>query len=381
MRRIGTLLLIGLSAFGGGIVGGSYFAAPPREVHAQVPPDLPPPPPVAEGGWGSLYELSDRFKAVVRQVSPSVVSVEATKPQTATRIQPVEESGSGVLVKLDGVRGTLVLTNNHVIADAPPEQITVHIADDRIFRPDRVWTDPESDVAVLLLDSEDLPAALPGDSDSMEVGEWVLAFGSPFGLSRTVTHGIISARERGQISLGDAIRIKSFLQTDAAINPGSSGGPLVNLDGRVIGINTAIASQSGGNSGVAFAIPMNLALGIAEQLVTTGRVQRAYLGVQLAAALEPDIALRLGLDRARGALVEAAYPNTPAAEAGLRANDVILEMDGQPIQNENQLINFIAQCDIGQTVRLRIWRERAIQLVEVTVGDWSVARARLQSMQ
>jgi S1-C subfamily serine protease len=378
MRRFGNLLLFGLCAFGGGIVGGGYFAQPPRDVGAQVPPDLPPPPPVADGGWGGQDELSDRFKAVVRQIGPSVVSIEATKPQSATRLQSVEESGSGVLLKLEGVLGTLVLTNNHVIAEAPPEKITVHLADDRIFRPDRVWTDPESDVAVLLLDEENLPVASPGDSELMEVGDWVLAFGSPFGLSQTVTHGIISARERGQISLGDAIRIKSFLQTDAAINPGSSGGPLVNLDGQVVGINTAIASQSGSNSGVAFAIPINLALEIARQLVSTGRVQRAYLGVQLAAALEPEIALGLGLDRARGALVESAYPNTPAADAGLRPNDVILEMDGQSIQNENQLINLIAQSEIGQTVRLRIWRDRAVQLVEVTVGDWSVARPRLQ---
>src|SRR5205085_3092912 len=146
-----------------------------------------------------------------------------------------------------------VLTNNHVVAQAAPDQITINLADGRLFHPGRVWADAESDVAILRLDAgEGLPTAALGDSDTARVGQWVLAVGSPFGLNQTVTHGIVSARDRGQVSLGSTIRIKDFLQTDAAINPGSSGGPLVNLDGEVIGINTAIASNNGNNSGVAF---------------------------------------------------------------------------------------------------------------------------------
>src|SRR5213078_4325206 len=164
---------------------------------------------------------------------------------------------------------------------------------------------PETDVAVLRLPIEKGVATVTlGNSDNVRVGQWVLAIGSPFGLNQTVTHGIVSARERGQISLGSTIRIKDFLQTDAAINPGSSGGPLVNLDGEVIGINTAIASQSGANSGVAFAVPINLVRRVARQLQERGSVARGYLGLQLADSFEPTTALKFGLDRVQGALVE-----------------------------------------------------------------------------
>src|SRR5205823_11828749 len=166
-------------------------------------------------------------------------------------------------------------------SQAPPEQITLLLADGRVFKAARVWTDPESDVAILGLDAlGPLPTATLGDSDRIKVGQWVLAIGSPFGLNQTVTHGIISARERGQVTLGNSIRIKDFLQTDAAINPGSSGGPLVNLKGEVIGINTAIASLSGSNSGVGFSIPINQVKKVTKYLLERGSVPRGYLGMQ-----------------------------------------------------------------------------------------------------
>jgi S1-C subfamily serine protease len=211
------------------------------------------------------------------------------------------------------------------------------------------------------------------------VGQWVLAFGSPFGLNQTVTHGIISARNRGQISLGSTIRIKDFLQTDAAINPGSSGGPLVNMDGEVIGINTAIASQSGSNSGVAFSIPINLVKRVMHQLLEKGAVARGYLGMQLAASFEPADALRLGLDRVQGALIEAIYPDTPAAGAGLRVNDVVLELDSVKIRDENHLINSVSALAAGQRIRLQIWRDRRLLAVEASVGDWSTAQGRFRA--
>lgn len=326
----------------------------------------------------------DRFEAVARQVSPAVVSVEATKPPSGVssatgKAKPIEESGSGVLVRTEGRRGTMVLTNNHVIAQAPANQITVTLADGRLFRPTQVWADPESDVAVLLLDRDDLPVARLGDSEKVRVGQWVLAFGSPFGLSQTVTHGIISARERGQVSLGSTIRIKDFLQTDAAINPGSSGGPLVNLEGEVIGINTAIASHSGSNSGVAFSIPVNLVKRVQKQLLEKGSVSRGYLGMQLARTFEANDALKLGLDRAQGALVEAVYPETPAATAGLRANDVVLKMEDVLIRNENHLINLISNLPAGQHVRLEVWRERKTAALEAVIGDWAKAQERFRS--
>jgi S1-C subfamily serine protease len=275
-----------------------------------------------------------------------------------------------------------VLTNNPVIANARPLQITISLADGRLLRPGRIWADPESDVAVLRLDSADrLTPAVLGDSDQMRVGQWVLAFGSPFGLNQTVTHGIISARERGQVSLGSTIRIKDFLQTDAAINPGSSGGPLVNLEGEVIGINTAIASQNGSNSGVAFSIPVNLVKRVVRQLLEKGSVARGYLGLQLAQTFEAVDALKLGLDRAQGALVETVYPETPAASAGLRTNDVILQVDGAAMRNENHLINTISATPAGQRIRLQIWRERKALTLEAVVGDWSRAQGRFRAGQ
>jgi serine protease Do len=239
-----------------------------------------------------------------------------------------------------------------------------------------VLTDPESDIALLAIDAPNLTAATLGDSDRIRVGQWVLAFGSPFGLNQTVTHGIISAKNRGQISLGNTIRIKEFLQTDAAINPGSSGGPLVDQFGRVVGINTAIASNNGNNSGVAFSIPINLVKRIGRELIEKGSVQRGYLGVQLAPTLEPAEALRLGLDRVRGALVEGVYPGSPAASAGLTKGDVILQMETVDLRDENHLINLISNLPVQHKARLGVWRNKSMVNVDVTIGEWTSTAKR-----
>jgi S1-C subfamily serine protease len=265
----------------------------------------------------------------------------------------------------------LVLTNNHVVSQAPPQQISVSLSDNRILRPVQVLADPESDIAVLRLDLDDGVAAELGDSDRVRVGHWVLAFGSPFGLNQTVTHGIISARERGQISLGNTIRIKDFLQTDAAINPGSSGGPLADLNGRVIGINTAIASNSGSNTGVAFSIPINLAKDIVQQLLERGAVSRGYLGLQVGGALDVAEAERLGLTRLQGAIVERVYEQSPALAAGLKSGDVILEVDQAVIRNENHFINLISGITPGKRVRMTVWRNRQAIYLEAVIGDWA----------
>jgi S1-C subfamily serine protease len=373
MKRIATLMFLGMCAFFGS--GVAVTLAPRFEA-----------PAVAQGqtlGPGEAAKLSDRFELVARQVAPAVVAVEASKPAAGNaKAKPVEESGSGVIIRAEGQRYFLVLTNNHVVAQAAPEQITISLADGRLFRPGQVWADPESDIALLRLDtSTSLPAANLGDSDQVRVGQWVLAIGSPFGLNQTVTHGIISARERGQVSLGSTIRIKDFLQTDAAINPGSSGGPLVNLDGEVIGINTAIASQNGNNSGVAFSIPINLVKRVMRQLLEKGSVARGYLGLQLAPLFEPADAFKLGLDRTQGALVETVYADTPAAAAGLRTSDVILQVDNTPIRNENHLINHISSLTPGQRVRLQVWREQKLMTLEAVVGDWSRAQSRFRAGQ
>jgi S1-C subfamily serine protease len=367
------ILLVCASAFLGGV---AVQTIPPRlaiPAVAQAPADTPPP-------GKDLLALSDRFETVARAVSPAVVAVEATRPpRVGSGRKASEDSGSGFLVRLDGRPEYLVLTNNHVVSDSRPEQITIHLANGQVFRPARVWADPESDVAVLgLASSAALPTIPLGDSDRARVGQWVLAFGSPFGLNQTVTHGIISARERGQISLGSTIRIKDFLQTDAAINPGSSGGPLVDMRGEAIGINTAIASQSGSSSGVSFSIPINLVRRVAKELLEKGTVARGYLGMQLAQTFEPGDALRLGLDRVRGALVERIYADTPAAAAGLRVNDVVLQVEAVAIRNENHLINLVSTLPPGQRVRLQVWRDRTTLTLDAVVGDWSKAQARFQ---
>jgi serine protease Do len=211
----------------------------------------------------------------------------------------------------------------------------------------------------------------------VRVGQWVLAVGSPFGLSQTVTHGIISARERGQVRLGGTIRIKEFLQTDAAINPGSSGGPLFNLDGEVVGINTAIASPSNSSSGVAFSIPINRVKRVAKELLDKGSVTRGYLGLQMVGTFEASDALRLGLDRLQGAWVDVVYPGTPAASAGLKAGDVVLGVDGTPVRHENHFINLISETAAGKRVRLQVWRDRRTVTLEAVVGDWSRGQSRL----
>ncbi|HYV38377.1 MAG TPA: trypsin-like peptidase domain-containing protein [Gemmataceae bacterium] len=378
MNRFATFLFVGSCA----ILGGTAAVT--------VPPLLVMPATAQQGttlGAPTAAEpviaLGDRFEAIAKQVLPAVVSVEAVKPPkvvpgSTAKAKPVEESGSGVIVQLPHHKGHLVLTNNHVVSQALPEKITIHLADGRIFKANRVWTDPESDVALIGLDAPgSLPTVPLGDSDQTKIGQWVLAFGSPFGLNQTVTHGILSARDRGQVSLGSTIRIKDFLQTDAAINPGSSGGPLVDMKGTVIGINTAIASHSGSNSGVAFSIPINLAKRVGKELLEKGAVSRGYLGLQVAGQFEPADAFKLGLDRVQGAWVERVYEGTPAAAAGLKANDVVLQVDTITIRNENHLINLISAMAPGQRIQMRVWRDRKTITLEGTVGDWAKAQNRV----
>jgi serine protease Do len=338
-------------------------------------------PPTAAATLDPLAALSDRFEAIAAKVAPAVVSIEAIKPPKGGpggKGKPVEESGSGVLVKIEGRAGYFVVTNNHVVSLAKPEQITVQLADGQVVRPRQVWSDPETDIALLGIDSaSSLPTVAFGNSDNAKVGRWVLAIGSPFGLNQSVSHGIISARDRGQVNLGSTIRIKEFLQTDAAINPGSSGGPLVDINGQVIGINTAIASNNGSSSGVAFSIPVNLVKRVMAHMLASGSVQRGYLGMQVASTMDAAEALRLGLDRVQGALVEQVFPETPAAAAGLASKDVILQVDSVAIRSENHLINLVSELPPGHRIRMQVWRDRRAITVDAVVGDWSKATARL----
>jgi S1-C subfamily serine protease len=378
MKRYLFASLLGAALF----LGGSTWVRPPIELGSWASAKSRN---SFSGGGDPLQMLSDRFEAIASKVAPAVVAVEAVKPaKTAStgKARPIEESGSGVIVKVEGRNGYVVITNNHVVAQAAPEKITVHAADGRLFRPAQVVSDPETDIALLMLDSAtNLTAATLGNSDHAKVGRWVLAIGSPFGLNQSVTHGIISARDRGQVNLGSTIRIKEFLQTDAAINPGSSGGALVDLSGEVIGINTAIASHNGSNSGVSFSIPINLVKRVMQQMLKQGAIQRGYLGMQLSPGFEPNDAMRLGLDRVQGALVEKVYPETPAAVAGLQPNDVILQVESLSIRSENHLINLISNLPAGQRIRMQVWRDRSLLTLDAVVGDWGKGQTRFQADQ
>ena len=254
--------------------------------------------------------------------------------------------GSGVIFDASG----LILTNNHVAGGNA--DVTVRLNDGREFKSQHVWTDPKTDIAVVKIDAPDLVAAKLGDSDEISVGDWVLALGQPFGLESTVTAGIISAKHRG---IGITAR-ENFLQTDAAINPGNSGGPLVNLDGEVVGINTAISSRSGGNEGIGFAVPVNLAKWVATQLANGGTVRRAYLGVGIQPVTQ-QLANQFHVKPREGVVVTEVYPNTPAAKAGLKSGDVIVEFAGVKVANPVEPQTTVESAAIGKVERLTIMRD------------------------
>ncbi|HEX3999201.1 MAG TPA: Do family serine endopeptidase [Pirellulales bacterium] len=263
--------------------------------------------------------------------------------------------GSGVIIDKSGI----VLTNNHVVRGA--DEVTVVLKDGREFKATDIKTDPASDLAVLRLEgAKDLPAATLGNSDEMEVGDWVLAIGCPFGLEQTVSAGIISGKGRELESNHD-----EFLQTDAAINPGNSGGPLVNLDGQVIGINTAIATNSGGYQGIGFSIPINTAKWVVKQLLAGGKVQRAYLGVQLE-ELNADLAKKFGASADQGVLVADVVKDSPAAAAGLQDGDVIVDYQSKAVHNPRELRDLVEVTPVGSKQTLAILRNGKTMNVSIT---------------
>lgn len=309
----------------------------------------------------SLAETSEFLAKISKVVMPCVVHIQSIR-RVASRGR-VEETGSGVIITSPKRSGNYVVTNRHVIHDALPklDQIAIHIHDGRVINPTRVWEDPYSDVAVMEIDSTNVNSVRWGDSDQIEIGNIVLACGSPFGLSQSVTMGIISARGRSSLGIGAKTSVinQDFLQTDAAINPGNSGGPLINLKGQLIGINTAIASTHGGNEGIGFSIPSNLVHHVADHLLEYGEVKRAYLGVKLDSEFDFETARALDLFRVSGARVLEVYPNTPAARAQLMYNDVVLQFDGREVRDESHLINLVSLSPVGKTVSLVVWREGA----------------------
>ncbi len=272
-----------------------------------------------------------------------------------------QSTGSGVIV--DAKKG-YVITNNHVIEQA--EEIRVRLSDDREFEAKLIGRDPQTDVALLQIDAKTLTAIPLGDSDNSEVGDFVVAIGSPFGLRQTVTSGIVSAvgRHTG-ISEGG---YEDFIQTDASINPGNSGGALVNLKGELIGIPSNILSRSGGNIGIGFAIPINQARNVMEQLIEHGSVQRGRIGV-IGQDVTPDLAKAFNLPSARGAVVAQVVPGSPAEKAGLQPEDIILEANGREVQSFVQLRNAVGLMRVGDKVKLKLLREGKQREVTVVVGE------------
>jgi serine protease Do len=317
---------------------------------------------------------------LAKRVSPTVVNISATQSSSEGRRQGNPQDpeemwrrffggpnprrrqqglGSGFIIDQDGS----ILTNNHVVENA--DKITVKLATGEEYQAKVIGRDGKTDIAVIKIEAKSvLPTAPLGDSDRLEVGEWVLAIGNPFGLDNTVTSGIVSAKGR---HLGSG-PYDSFIQTDASINPGNSGGPLINLRGEVVGINSAIFTQTGGNIGIGFAIPINLVKELLPQLKGKGKVTRGFLGVQIQ-RVTPEIAESLGLERSRGALVASLSKDAPAEKAGVKVGDVIVEFDGKEIKDSNDLPIIVARTPVGQKVRMKVLRDRKEVTLNIAIGE------------
>lgn len=311
--------------------------------------------------------FSKAFVEVANKVTPSIVKITVAAEMKKNphddfffffpfrEDMPREQmgSGSGVIISEDGY----ILTNNHVVENA--SKVTVELSDRRILDATVVGTDPQTDLAVVKVEAENLQAAYLGNSDDIQVGQWVMAIGNPMSLASTVTAGIISAKGRsiGIINNQDNSGIEDFIQTDAAINPGNSGGALVDLTGAVIGINTAIATgQSGTYIGYGFAIPINMAKNISKQLIASGKVNRGYIGVNIT-PLDPVTAKAMGMDKARGIMVTGLLENGAAQKADIKEGDIIVSVDGREVNQPNELQSYIASKSAGEKVTLQIYRD------------------------
>ena len=336
-----------------------------------------------------LQNTSKAFIVIAKKVIPTVVAIETKTKVERPEIRrgpfrtpfdeffgdefwrrffphpegPIKGLGSGVIVSKEGY----ILTNNHVIQGA--DEIRASLSDGRKFDAEVVGKDKLTDLAVVKIDGKDLSVIRFGDSDALEVGEWVLAVGNPFEQYNTVTQGIVSAKGRKHLYFGRTTpTYQNFIQTDAAINPGNSGGPLVNLKGELIGINAAIQSKSGGFMGIGFAIPINMARDVMEDLISKGRVVRGYLGVEIG-DVDEDMADALKLDEPYGAMVQRVMKGEGAEKAGVKAGDVILEVNGEKIEDTAHLQRIIASVDPGERVELVVWRDGARKKLRVKLGE------------
>jgi serine protease Do len=348
----------------------------------------------AQSSAKAAKELSGAFSAAAKEAMPAVVSIRIEKtieanpmetpfeyndpfggfgddflrkffgnrlPQQQTPQKYLEQGlGSGFIISKDGY----ILTNNHVVGNV--DKITVQLKDGRKFENAKlIGTDPDTEVALIKIEGDNFPVLPMGDSDKIEIGDWVIAIGNPFGLSETVTVGVVSAVGRSNVGIA---AYENFIQTDAAINPGNSGGPLINLDGQAIGINTAIYSESGGYMGIGFAIPINMARNIAEQLKKNGKVTRGYLGIYGQDVTE-DMAQLLGLKSSQGIIVTTVEKGSPADKAGIESHDVFLEINGKKIESYDSFRNEIAMLKPDSEVKLLVSRGGKTSEVTVTLGE------------
>jgi serine protease Do len=316
------------------------------------------------------------LRLLVKSASPAVAHIEAKKTRSrnndnsySARAAVIEEAGSGVVIRYRN--RNFVVTNYHVIEGAELENIQI-VIDDYAYRAADVRHDKDSDVSVLLMESEKLSPARLGDSDLVEIGDNVVAIGSPFGLSHSVSQGIISAKFRHDLELGpQGVKYQDFFQTDASINPGNSGGPLFNLDGEVIGLNTAIASNSGGSDGIGFAIPINMVMRIVTDLVDVGYVKRGFLGVSMDGSFSPRKALEMGFNRGHGALISAVTPGGPADDAGIKENDLVIEFNGRKVVDDSHLVTQVSLSKLGDKVPVKLLRKSEEVTLTVEIREKS----------
>ena len=373
-----TLIAVAVAA----ALAAGYGCAKVESQPAGVAPVVSRSQPVASAQPAAAPVALPNFAAIARETSPAVVniSISGTRKvanqggipldpndpfyQFFRRFQPPAEAetpvrgmGSGFIIRSDG----LVLTNAHVVDGA--SEVTVKLADKREFRAKVIGVDKPTDTAVLRIDGENLPTVRLGNPSGTGVGEWVLAIGSPFGFENTVTAGIVSAKSRSLPEEGYV----PFIQTDVAVNPGNSGGPLLNTKGEVIGINSQIYSRTGGYQGLSFAIPIDVALKVEQQLVETGKVSRGRLGVAVQ-DLNQGLAESFGLKKPDGALVDMVPPDGPAARAGIKPGDVILALNGQTVRDSRELPPRVADLEPGSEATLTIWRNGHAQDLTLTVG-------------
>jgi serine protease Do len=315
---------------------------------------------------GTVQALSDNFAAVSKAVTPSVVGITVRTEARARQMprdffhffgpdaepQPSQGFGSGVILTADGY----IATNNHVVEGAAEDGIEVELFDKERHQAKLIGADPSTDLAVIKIDVNGLPVAALGNSDEVQVGEWVLAVGNPLGLTSTVTAGIVSAIGRNIRIIDDRYGIENFIQTDAAINPGNSGGSLVNMKGEVIGINTAIATTNQRYQGYGFAVPVNLLKTVAADLIKYGEVRRGYIGVSIS-EVDPTLADAVKLDEARGVFVQSLVEGGAAEVAGVRPGDIILTIDGKEVNAPNELQSYVATRHPGDDVTLVLWRD------------------------